>query len=261
MPGLHTDPSTTRRGSRILGVFVGILVVWQLMFMLMSTLDSVLIGSQSPWEEVETISVEASSAEALFLPSRQWARLTLQTQTWGLFSKVVPRSTFPVVTLFWTNPDGTEQRGVTLRSDFQPGPGEIPYLENLVLVRPFHYEGFFTATHIHWDDATVDQQTSKYQSSRIAKVRARWQPSFEFMTHRMNEFLATHPQSTPPTEVILSFDVIPTNPPSEAPANPLQPVNRPFIRWRPGESATPGMLPVEAYDPQAREFKPVPRLP
>ncbi|NNC43431.1 MAG: hypothetical protein HKO03_09370, partial [Acidimicrobiia bacterium] len=145
MPGSPPDQSTTRMGSRISALLLGILIVWQLTFMLMSTLDSVLIGSQSPWDEVEATTEDSSPAEPLFLPSRQWARLTLQTQTWSLFGKVVPRSTFPVVTLFWTNPDGTEQRGVTLRSDFEPGPRETQYLEDLALVRPFHYEGFFAA--------------------------------------------------------------------------------------------------------------------
>ncbi len=251
-------PSKPR--DRFWSLTLSALIVWQLIFMSMSTVGTAVNGPDDPWTDHDGDPILQSRAHPMFVLTGHWARVTLQTQAWSLFAIVNPQSTFPVVTLSWESDGSNSPMQIRLSSRFADG-SRLPDLASFSRARVFTYEAFIASLLINWDDDRPDLEPEDFRQLRLARIRARWQPAFEFMTHRMNEFLATHPQSTPPTEVILSFDVIPTNPPSEARANPLQPVNRPFIRWRPGESATPGMLPVEAYDPQAREFKPVPRLP
>lgn len=259
--GSDPDEASAPLRNRIGAILLGVLIVWQLVFMVMSTVDSAVIGPQSPWVEVAPAGEGRPPGDFLFQPTRQWARLTLQTQTWSLFGAVSPRSTFPVVTLVWNNPDGSRQSEVTLPSRFEPGVSDVSFLSDFALVRPFHYEAFFAGAYVHWEDDSVHEQPDAFQEARVARLQARWQPALEFMDRRMRDYLSSQVDAAPPSEVLLSFTVIPTNPPSTSTSDSAAPLDRPYIRWQPGSTVSDGLLPVEAYDPKLDAYFPVPRLP
>lgn len=247
------EPSGPARwwSSRVAPPLLGLLVVWQLLFMFSSLADSVFANGTFPLRE-EPGADRATATDVLFLPSREWAHTTLQFQYWSLFSYPPPRSTFPTVTLVWNEESTT--RHVIMPSRFDSA--DLGFAADIALVRPFNYEAVLGAMYIHWDQSTVEPR--RFQEYRIHRAQTRWQPTYAYMQLSVQDYLDTHPEATMPTEVVLSFRVFPAGRPGSTTPG-AAPLDRPLVRWLPDSPPPAGFIPVEVFDPGTGTYEQVPK--
>jgi hypothetical protein len=85
-------------------------------------------------------------------------------------------------------------------------------------------------------------------------VRDAHRPLLAWLKWRLRAFEAAHPGRGIPSEVVMKFRYIPTPLPHEPRGWTKPTTERPYARWKPGETPEPGYLPVEGYDPVAKQF-------
>jgi hypothetical protein len=255
--------SATARRPGLAQIALGLLIVWQLLFLAAANLLPIV-----PHGEPET--AELSDSRCLPPPPdgggtlqplidlvgrgvHRWTKLTGQLQAWWLFAPTVPpQATFPLVELHWDGQAGQQTRPpVRLSSVLEPldptSYARLPGSHD----RLFHYEIRLGLIFLFWNDKVVAEHPEVCRTMLAERVRRQWQSMRAYLRWRSAQFLAEHPELPQPDEVILHIRVYRIPGPGQAQEGPQE---VPLARWRPAAEETPGRLPLEAWDPIARRF-------
>src|SRR5262245_52484000 len=133
-------------------VLLGLLVVWQLLFLLSSNVLSFLSRSRPATEGTMPL---ATAADRVVEVDRAWSDLTGQWQGWSMYAPFVPvQSAFTTVELRWQDP---ARPPVLLQSESEP-QDPSHYLRPFASSRLPSYEGQLCLAIMAWDteNATRD---------------------------------------------------------------------------------------------------------
>ena len=237
-------------------VFLGIFVVWQLLFIAVDNVLSVFPRGQPTItyrHEGSTafseIVVPARDLGArLLAPSNRWAELTGQYQGWTLFAPEVPtQSAFPVVELAWEN------RRVSLRSESEPVDPRHYFHPPGYASRLFNYQWRLAGALWSWNEESFALEPERWQGFIESQIRQQWRPMRAYLKFRAERFLKKSGEPTP-RSITLSVRLYATVPSGE-PGIWHDPVEQPLARWLPGEKESAKYLPIEMYDPITKRFE------
>jgi hypothetical protein len=218
-------------------VLLGLFILWQLFFVLMTNALDFVDRSWVPLPAAAKLARNTLNG---------WERLSGQWQYWSLFSPDVgTTSRFATLELRWD--DGTK---VQLPSIFEPPQpphyGWPPGPDD----RFFNFEAnICTRLHIAWDDDKLHEQTREHQEARHEALCRIQQPALAYLRWRLAHFQQEHPERPPPSEVVLSLHVYSPPPLGQLPWQWRGPVEQPLLRWRPATDS------LEVYNPVTRQFE------
>jgi hypothetical protein len=241
---------------------LGVFVVWQLFFLLMSNfLPFVPHGKEEHDELTDDLTLHGqatkveplqSAIEGLALVTDRWLEVTGQLQGWSLFAPTFPpQAGFVSVELRWNNVNAPDRE--ILSSRFEPQDPlhyfRIPDSDG----RLFNFESRLCILPNYKTQQTVAEDPEGWKEAITDRVRAQWKSIRAYLRWRCRDHVP------PPEEMILVIHLYETPEPYEKPWKPAGPFARPLARWRPGVEPTVGCLPVEVCtDPAARRFEWIP---
>ncbi len=267
--------TSSRRRPTVAQVFLGLFVVWQLLFLLAGNLlGGFPHGEPDEGEITDCRSAPATGADAVPLQSLidrtagvtdYWSSLTGQIQSWWLFAPDVPHmATFPVVELRWDEGKGGQDSGtaavastpspVRLRSVFEPDDPHSYLRFPGSYDRLFHYEARLGLIMLTWDEKSVAQYPELWRQAFEERVRRQWKSIRAYLRWRVQQFQGQHPELPPPKQAILLFAIYRTPLPAQSPPVWEGPIERPLARWHPGVDCSAGYLPVQWCDPVTGHF-------
>lgn len=180
--------------------------------------------------------------------------LTGLEQGWNMFTPDFPPHTVvPIAEIHFANGDTAR-----VESRFSPADPDRPGMRwPLIHDREFNYEANITMLGWHADEAVVAARPEVW-----SKLPDRVRDSHELITRwlrwKLNTHRAANPASGEVAEVVMVFRYIPTrlpDGPSDAPRRPT--FERPFAKWYPNGPRAPELLPLEGFDPVAKQFRPL----
>jgi hypothetical protein len=227
----ETPPQRLRLGQVLLGLFV----VWQLLFLVVSNATHFLGFAGQAGTEERPLGRVLSAASAV---TDGWIDLTGQGQNWRLFAPMVPvRATFVTAELGtpWT---GWVMERLNEPADpgwyfHPPGPGD----------RLWHAEKELAWPLVAWDPDAQDARDREWRRYLRDSFRPRWRAYRNYLAWRLREFQRDHPDD-PPRELFLRGSVYFPSAGKEQPPG-CQATLR-LLRWRPSVEPFPaGCLPLE----------------
>jgi hypothetical protein len=258
-----------RAGRWIAGLFVGLFVVWQLVFLLGLNFCEVLrhcaawmpsVASAFP----DLADADSKARERLDRVERvwtRWAEFTGQAQSWSLFApNVWANIPFAAVELRWDDePAGATgpRPSVYLLSDNEPV--DIHSYFRVGQFRLRRYESSLDLNLQKEADRSVAAMEDQWRQNIFDKVRREPHTIHAYLEWRWRTYQQIHPDAETPRQVILhvrTYRIPP--PPGPEPWTWAGPEDRPVARWRPGFAHPAGALPVEAYDLLAERFDVLP---
>lgn len=211
---------------------LGLFVIWQICF----------IVAQSAY--VHLLPKNWNPGRQLF---GRWAEISAQWQSWAFFSNYTsPQCSFVEVDLHWPN------EVVCLHSIFEPENPNRFFHPVLKSHRRFNFEWKLTANQNNWDESVVAAApagTWQKQMARILEVRG--DAIFSLLRWHVRNFRNQHPEAPIPTEVVLKVRLYQKSIFESLASVSAAPVERPFIRWRPGCEPPIRFWPIEVFDPQS----------
>jgi hypothetical protein len=228
-------------------VLLGWFIVWQLVFLLVANVVSLV-----PRADPQTAGLASYPVEASRFVMRFWSGLTLQGQFWRMFPEFPHDSMFPAVKIVYEEPArGTTNRNVLLLSDFEPGNLYAHHDLFWHVDRLWHYDAHLALIYIPWNEQSLGQEPEAYQRYRNERIKNFDQPVLAYLRWRLAVFQQNHPEARP-REAILLFRIYDTPAPGTQPWRYPEPAERPVARWR--LDPPPLGQPLESYDPRRTEF-------
>jgi hypothetical protein len=258
------DPAPPAR--RALSVAVGVFALWQLVYLPAANVIDFVPRRPGPTDlhpEMRLFQTRGTftanerlqtAAEKVGNVLDFWGELTGQEQGWSLFAPGFPPHTiFPAVEFRF--PDGTAE---TLRSPFEPADlTDLPARAPLVHNRMYSVEVQFSVAGWFCTNESLADRPEVWQKVWPEFARDGHRHTLAWLKWRLKAFQKSHPDRGEPGEVILKFRYIPTPLPSEPRGWAKPAFERPFARWNPAAPPQPGVLPLEGYDPVAKQFVPL----
>jgi hypothetical protein len=238
---------------------LGLFVVWQLFFLLMSNfLPFVPHGKEEHDELTDDLTLHGqatgvrplqNAVEGLALVTDRWLEVTGQLQGWSLFAPTFPpQAGFVAVELRWNN--FSPPLGETLLSRFEPEDPLHYFRVPDSHGRLFNFESRLCILANYRVPQAVADDPDKWKEEITGRVRTQWKSIRAYLRWR------SRGQVLPPDEATLVIHLYETPGPYEKPWEPAGPFTRPLARWRPGVEPPPRCLPVEVCtDPAARRFE------
>jgi hypothetical protein len=256
------NPAALRAGVRQRAeTLLGLFVAWQIAFLVTASLfefyphrvhrldeltsyRELLAGTKNPSPVVHAL---ASVTDC-------WSQLTGQYQMWWLFAPdFPPQATFPVVELRWDDP-ALRLPPVRLQSSLEPADTASYFHLPGSADRLLHYEVNLGLGYAYWTEQDAASDPANWRRLHRDLVQSQWKSMRAYMRWRMNAHLAEHPDLPPPDDVRLLICLHPS-PAAGMPANSRSlPIDRPFARWRPAETGSPDILPVEAFEASSGQY-------
>lgn len=231
-------------------VVLGLFVVGQLAFLVLSnTLGWLIPASRAAPDEVKAAvdfvapgwSDERGHAWDLMIrtyrTTRRWEEATGQLQEWSLFSPNVSRdSGFPAVVLRWDDePWGAPGRTELLLSDNEPA--DIGRYFRVGYFRHRRVENAAIAYLTDDPDETPAERDERREQAIERHIRDNGPTIRAFLRWRLDRYQEHHPDSEPPTQVILVERIYRMVPAEEGRIAWSGPHTTPLARWRPGAPA------------------------
>jgi hypothetical protein len=258
------------RRPTLIQVAVGLFVIWQLGFLLVSNIlgcfphgepdEGELSDSQrlpAPFTDREA---GQEAVDFLGDVMDRWARGTGQIQIWSLFAPGFPKqATFPAVDLRWdAKPSGTPGPApVRLLSSLDPCDPACYHRLSLAADRFFHYEIRLGLIYTDFNPESLQRSGDQWPRAIAERIRRQRASIRAYLRWRMHSFQQEHPELRAADEVILSFRLYRTPPPESDLLVCFSPAEQPLVRWRPGATVAAGYLDLEVFDPISKRFKPV----
>jgi hypothetical protein len=251
-------------------IALGLFITWQLLFLGLSNLlaffpheteaegelsdsrHSMPVGNSGPIQEV--INVAGQVAD-------RWGFLTGQVQAWWLFAPSFPtQATFPAVEFRWQGaigPTTTSPTSVRLLSSFEPLDPHTYFKWPGSRDRLFHYEARLGLIMLYWDKEIPLRYPEEWRAAMLERVRRQWKSIRAYLRWRLQDFQQKNPDLPSPTEAILHIRVFRSPVPGQNPVDWDGPYDLPLARWKPGQTSTRDKMPIEAWDPIAKQFVPL----
>lgn len=245
-------------GPRVLGAFV----VWQLVFIPAANLLDFFPHRELSRDEVTDFREQPAEAlpatpvvDVLAGVTDRWAQATGQYQMWWLFAPTFPpQATFATTELQWA-----DRPSVKLASVFDPpnpqSYARLPGSDD----RLFQYEVHLGLGLVYWDRAAATTDEEAWREHFRTLVARQWKSMRAYLRWRVEEYRDEHPGEPLPSEVVLSMRIYRTSRPGESSNVAAGVIEQPVARWFPALDDSPDRLPVEAYDPFAKQFVRLPR--
>ncbi len=245
---------------RCCAVLLGGFIVWQLGFILTANLLPFVHQARPP-ESVLGPEARLSAGGKVLRTAEEalghWSNLTGQLQGWSLYAPFVPtQATFVAVELRWDDaPDWPANSGrvVRLYSAIEPSDPRH-YFRPFCTFRLPAYEANLGLVMWAWDEEAAAREPERWRQCLAAAVRRQWKPMKAYLQWRSAAFEAEHPETAPPTQVILLARMYRMPSPDQPAGDWSEPVERPIARWRPGADVPRGCLPLESYNPATNCF-------
>lgn len=258
------DVATPEPRPGVLPVLVGLFALWQLVSLVAANLIDFVPrrpgrGDEPPLDILQErgqfthVEPLQRSVELVGDVLDGWGELTGQKQGWSLFAPGLPPHTlFPAVEFRFR--DGSSD---TVLSLFEPMDlMNPPVREPLIRDREFNFE-FQLIVPAWFGSDEVLAEAPQAGSHLTASVRNRHRLILAWLQWQLRRYQQMSPDRGMPSEVILTLRYIPTPRPGQ-PRDLAKPVSqRPYARWKPGETPPPGFLPIEAFEPATRRFVPL----
>jgi len=271
LPGAGAPVSPTPATPTTAQVLLGVLVVWQILFLLAANALDVLRHAQRVTggnEEVGAIVDHVSGGlghrkghwyEVSYILSR-WELIFNQNQGWGLFSPGVGDwYSFPQVEMRWDDrapgkpalPGGREP--VMLR-----GLQEPKDLKSFTRWGPWRfqrYEDYFVALDLRAYEGESDEDTANRRKRKIAEAMEReWTTATAYLNWRWRRYEQQHPDCPQPEQLILWVTSYVIARPEPEPGKVGEPYAVPVARLRPGHFRGGIWAVLETFDPQIHQF-------
>jgi hypothetical protein len=170
-----------------------------------------------------------------------------QVQAWSLFApEFATQSVFPSVECV-----GLDRR-VTIEPKHLPRdpahyvrwPGPLSRLDS--------YDYLLAVVYAGYTEPSVAERGNEWRDAVRQRVRDQQRSLESYFRFNLKLFRELHPDRPTPREMILNVIVMPSPPPgqTERPAS----MTVPLARWVPDQPPAPGYLPIQAYDPVAKQF-------
>jgi hypothetical protein len=253
-------PPPARRG---LAVAVGLFALWQLVFLPAANLIDFVPRRPAPSDVDPVMDMyQVRGTFTSFEPLQRtaelagdaldfWSEVTGQDQGWMLFAGGnPPYSLFQAVELHFAYGEVVE-----IRSRFEPTDLRNPAPRApLVHDRFFNFEAQFPNPGWYCSPESVERFPEVWSRELPKAARDGCPQILVWLRWHVAEYRKAHPERGTPTVVVLKHRYIRTPLPGE-PREWTKPIEeRPYCRWRPGETPEPGYLPIEGYDPVAKRF-------
>jgi hypothetical protein len=227
-------------------VVLGLLIAWQLVFMLGASFLSFWSSCHPDLNPGMATAAEATD---------HWAALTGQWQGWSLYGPNVPtQSAFIGVELHWDNEKvllGSATEPSDVRNYFRPfGSSRLAI-----------YESSLGLVLWGWDADAATQEPAVWSQRLTDHVRQEWRPIHAYLRWRLEGFQRDHPDTALPTHVVLIGHIYRIPPPDQEPWSWSGPLELPLARWRPDTTCPANQLPIEPYNLLAQRFDPLPIQP
>lgn len=254
-----TSEIQTKRSSRLCSVLLGVFVVGQLIYLPLANLLQ-LVPREMPAQKGEfdiRVQREGTASNVRFIQESinglgtaidRWGELSGQVQAWSLFApEFGTQSIFPVVTC--VPGDGLVR--ITLQPKIFPEDPANYFRWPGPYSRIFGYEFLLAAVYWGYSEDSLKRHGEEWRREVLDRVRRQQRSLVAYFQWNLDMFPKLDPDSPLPREMILQVAVFPTPRPgsNERPPSFLVPL----ARWAP-DREEPGFLPVEAYDPVARQF-------
>lgn len=244
-------------------VVLGLFISWQLLFLPAANYlaffphgqpeDGELSDSRSAPNQSQDDSPVQTGINVAAGITDAWAYLTGQVQAWWLFAPDVPRAaTFPIVELRWD-----DSPPVRMRTILEPNNLQHYFRPPSSFDRLFHYEVRLGLIVSNWNEQTLADAPEFWRTAFQDRVRRQWRSIRAYLRWYVQSFEREHPEQPSPREAILFIRIYRIPECGQKSAVAAEPLEEPLARWRPYESARPGELPVEAFDPVAKAFVPL----
>ncbi len=141
-----------------------------------------------------------------------------------------------------------------VRSDNEP-----PDLRRFFRVGRFRLRLYDSAVNLElvpsWEDETYDIMLERWNRETRRYVRNEGAAVSAYLRWRTRAYLAAHPGTPMPAQVILLMRRFRIADPDEAPPYLIGPFVEPVARWQPGDSAPAGFHELEAYNHVTQRFE------
>jgi hypothetical protein len=247
-------------------VFLGLFIVWQLIFLFVANSLELVISEMPPpnYDLVGAASepdpnrpAKDAVFEVLSRPARRWAELTGQIQGWGLFAPVaLPQTTYLQIKMHW---DADPGRDVTLRSLFaHEDPKHYLRLPGMDL-RLHNHEWRLAGMLMFYQLPGYENDPVVWRNFLRNAVRCKNGFMRAYLRLRLQQYMREHPDQPPPDEIVFAVHLVRS--PISEPDQPPIIIDMPLARWRPQAPDQPGVLPVEVFNPMTRQFEPLAPFP
>ncbi len=189
----------------------------------------------------------------------RWSELSGQSQVWSLFAPdFAKQSIFPVVE--FNSFDGRLRSRATVPSMRIPSNFTHYFRWPGSSSRPASYEFLLVSVYWYYTPESLEARGNEWRDAVFDRVREQQRSLQAYLRVQMRAYLSLQKQLLrgtskdipDPDEVILSVRVIPSPPPGSE-TRPAS-YTMPLARWYPNQLPDPDFLPVEAYDPVAKQF-------
>jgi hypothetical protein len=257
MPATETEKH--RPGWR--AILLGLFVLFQAIYLPLSNLIQ-LVPREMPAQTGELdIRIQREGTATSIQPLQaainglgtavdRYGELSGQAQWWALFAQVGTQSVFPVVECLVVND------GRLVRDRFMPShtPATIgPYFRWPDARGRLNAYAFVVAI-AYWDcnPQSLLERGDEWRDAVRTRVRRQQRSLQAWFRTSSNIFREWHPDLPAPQDMTLYVQIIPSPLPGQSERAPTMLV--PLARWRSDRPPDPGFLPVEAYDPVAKDF-------
>jgi hypothetical protein len=184
----------------------------------------------------------------------RWSELSGQGQVWSLFAPDFGKqSIFPEVQF---NAANGQLWRVTIRSKRIPGDPAHYFRWPSSSSRPASYEFLLTSVYWYYTPESLEARPNEWRDAVLGRVREQQRSLQAYFRLQVRLLRMTSKDIPDPDEVILRVRIIPSPEPGSTIARPA--LTMPLARWFPGKFPDPDFLPVEAYDPVAKQFVQLP---
>lgn len=178
----------------------------------------------------------------------RYGELTGQVQAWSLFAADFPtNSVFPV--LQFVRADGSQY---SMHSRIMPNDPDHYFRWPGSLSRLNSYDYLLAVVYVHYSDESLRERGDEWRDAVRDRVRRQQRTLEAYFRFSLGTFRQLRPDCPTPREIILNVVVRPSPRPGSLERGPE--TELPLARWFPDREVPAGYLPVEAYDPVAREF-------
>jgi hypothetical protein len=253
------EPASVKPGWR--SVLLGLFVLFQVIYLPLANLMQ-LVPRELPEHRGELdIGVQREGTASQIRPVQQainglgtaidrYAEVSGQTQAWSLFAPDFAVQSINLVTSIRCR-DGGRETVFTLEQDVPSNPDRYfrwPRPDS----RRIAYEFLLAAVYWRFSEESLQQRGAEWREAVLERVRAQQRSLQAYFNWELRRFRDAHPDQPAPFEIVLSVRILPSPKPGEAGRGPT--LIMPLTRWFPDREVGQGFLPIEAFDPVAKEF-------
>lgn len=249
-------PTPNKPGLR--SILLGLFVLFQLIFLTLANLMQ-FVPREMPAQKGEfDIRVQREGTATSVRPIQdtinalgtvidRYGEVSGQVQAWSLFApEFGTQSVFPSVECM------TDNRRVTIHPKHLPADPANYFRWPGPLSRLNSYDFLIAVIYGNYTEQSLAERGEEWRDAVLQRVRDQQRSLEAYFRFSLKLFRELYPDLPTPHEMIVSVIVTPSPFPGQTERPPSLTV--PLARWLPDQQPQAGCLPIQAYDPVAKQF-------